>query len=62
MAEPGHTSVSIPVTQEDLAGLVGATRPTINQVIGRLSDVRLIRLGRGRIDVPDRAALRAFVG
>jgi CRP/FNR family cyclic AMP-dependent transcriptional regulator len=62
MAESGGRAASIPVTQEDLAGLVGATRPTINQVIGRLSDSRLIVLGRGRIDVPDRAALRAFVG
>ena len=62
MARDGGRSASIPITQEDLAGLVGATRPTINQVIGRLSDARLIQLGRGRIDVPDRGALRRFVG
>jgi CRP-like cAMP-binding protein len=62
MAAPGGRTASIPVTQEDLAGLVGATRPTVNQVIGRLSEAGLIRLGRGRIEVPDRAALRRFVG
>jgi CRP-like cAMP-binding protein len=62
MADSDGRGASIPVTQEDLAGLVGATRPTINQVIGRLSEAHLIRLGRGRIDVPDRAALRRFVG
>jgi CRP/FNR family cyclic AMP-dependent transcriptional regulator len=57
----GHP-VSIPITQEDLAGLVGATRPTVNQVIGRMSEAGVITLARGRIDVPSRDRLRAFVG
>jgi CRP-like cAMP-binding protein len=57
-AAPGGTSASIPLTQEDLAGVVGATRPTINQVLGALADQRLLTVSRGRIDVPDIEALR----
>ena len=41
---------SIPLTQDDLAGLAGTTRQTVNQV--------LVELGRGRVDVVDREALR----
>lgn len=51
-------SASIPLTQADLAGVVGATRPTINQVLGTLTDEHLITVTRGRIDVPDIEALR----
>ncbi len=53
-----RTSANIPLTQEDLAGLVGATRPTINQVLGALADEGLISLTRGRVVVPDVEALR----
>ncbi|WP_210505524.1 Crp/Fnr family transcriptional regulator [Naasia sp. SYSU D00057] len=55
----GRRSATIPLTQEDLAGLVGATRPTINQVLGALADERLIAVGRGRVDVPNIDALEA---
>jgi CRP/FNR family transcriptional regulator, cyclic AMP receptor protein len=51
-------SASIPLTQEDLAGVVGATRPTVNQVLGALVDEGLLRLTRGRVDVPNIEALR----
>ncbi len=54
--DDGPTTI-IPVTQDDLAGLVGASRPTINQVLQRLDEQGLVRVGRGRIEVLDAEAL-----
>lgn len=54
-------SATIPLTQDDIAGLTGATRPTVNQILGRLAGQGLIRVGRGRIEVPSIRALRAHV-
>lgn len=55
---PGDGPVEIPLTQEHLAELVGGTRPSVNQVLQRLAGRGVIALGRGRITVSDRAALR----
>lgn len=60
-ADSGADSATIPLTQEDVAGLTGATRPTVNQVLSRMAAERLITLGRGRIDVPSIRALRVYV-
>ena len=49
---------SIPLTQDDLAGLAGTTRQTVNQVLVELRDAGVVELGRGRVDVVDREALR----
>lgn len=49
----------IPLTQDDLAGLAGTTRQTVNQVLIELRDRGTLELGRGRIIVTDRDALRA---
>src|SRR5436305_1873798 len=46
--------VIIPVTQEMLASLAGTTRPTANQVLGRLSASRLVEVSRGQIAVLNR--------
>jgi CRP-like cAMP-binding protein len=43
--------VMIPVTQEQLAELVGGTRPSVNQVLQRLAKEGVVELGRGRIVV-----------
>ncbi len=43
--------VTVPVTQAQLAELVGSTRPSVNQVLQRLSQLGVIELGRGRIVV-----------
>jgi CRP/FNR family cyclic AMP-dependent transcriptional regulator len=48
----------IPLTQEQLADLVGGTRPSVNQVLQRLASEGVITLGRGRVVVPDAQALR----
>jgi CRP/FNR family transcriptional regulator, cyclic AMP receptor protein len=48
---------SIPLSQAHLADLVGATRPSVNQVLQRLAGQHVVTLGRSRIDILDVAAL-----
>jgi CRP-like cAMP-binding protein len=55
------TPVVIPITQDDLAGMAGTTRPTTNQVLQRLADEGVLGLGRGRIELIDVPALRRKV-
>jgi CRP/FNR family cyclic AMP-dependent transcriptional regulator len=45
--------VVIPLTQDDLASLCGTTRPTINQLIGKLTQDKLLEVARGRVIVTD---------
>lgn len=45
--------IVIPLTQDDLAGLCGATRPTVNQLLAKLAERELIGLSRGRITILD---------
>ncbi len=52
-------AVNVPLTQEDIAGLCGTTRPTTNQVLKQLQLDGVIELARGRIIVLDQQALRA---
>ena len=47
----------IPITQDDLAGLSGATRQTVNQVLTDLKDRSIVELGRGKVTVLDPAGL-----
>jgi CRP/FNR family transcriptional regulator, cyclic AMP receptor protein len=54
--DQGRTA--IPLTQDDLAGLCGTTRPTVNQLLGRLSERGLIEVARGRVVITDVVALR----
>lgn len=54
-AEDG--SVTVPLTQDDLAGLCGTTRPTVNQELGRLAERGLIDVARGRVVLRDLTAL-----
>lgn len=49
--------VVIPVTQETLASLAGTTRPTANQVLGRLAARQLVEVSRGQIAVLNRGEL-----
>src|SRR3954451_3732991 len=59
---PGASRVVIPLTQEDLAGLAGTTRPTVNALLRALQDVGTIALSRGRIEVLDADALATAAG
>lgn len=55
----GDGEVVIPLTQEELAGLAGTTRATVNQVLRAEQERGTIELGRGKTIVPDPAALAA---
>jgi CRP-like cAMP-binding protein len=46
--DEGDGAVTIPLTQEQLAGLVGGTRPSVNEVLQRLAREGVVELGRGR--------------
>ncbi len=50
-------TVEVPLRQEDLASLVGTTRPTTNRVLQQLQDDELVSLQRGRLVVLDLDAL-----
>jgi CRP-like cAMP-binding protein len=45
------------ITQEDLALMSGTTRSTVNEVLREAEQAGSIRLGRGRVEVLDRARL-----
>ena len=47
----------IPLTQDDLAGLSGSTRQTVNQLLGDLQKVGAIAVSRGKVAVLDRTLL-----
>jgi CRP-like cAMP-binding protein len=47
----------VPLTQEDLAGLAGTSRATVNRVLREEEARGSVRLGRGRTVVLDREAL-----
>jgi CRP/FNR family transcriptional regulator, cyclic AMP receptor protein len=49
----------IPITQEELASLAGTTRPTANRALQTLVADDVIRLHRGRIEIPDIGRLPA---
>jgi CRP/FNR family transcriptional regulator, cyclic AMP receptor protein len=49
--------VIVPLTQEDLAGLAGTTRPTVNLVLRALQEAGVLALSRGRVEVLDQRAL-----
>ena len=49
-AKPG---VAIPLTQEDVAGLAGTTRPTVNRILRQSAEAGMLRIHRGRIELLD---------
>ena len=55
-------AVVVPMTQDQIADLVGGTRPSVNQVLQRLQSQGVIRLGRGRVELLDRAVLTRKAG
>jgi len=54
--------MTIPITQDDLAGMAGASRPTVNQVLQRLAASQAVALGRSRITILDVEQLRRRSG
>lgn len=47
----------VPLTQDDLADLAGTSRATVNRVLRMEQDKGAVKLGRGRTEVLDAAAL-----
>jgi CRP-like cAMP-binding protein len=58
----GDGRAVVPLTQEHLAQFVGSTRGSVNEALQRLAAQRIVEIGRGRITVLDRAALRRKSG
>lgn len=58
---PDGIEVVFPLTQSDLAGMLGATRVSVNRVLGQYQDARLLRLNKGSFTVlrPDDLRRRA---
>jgi len=53
----GGEHSAITVTQDDIAGMAGTTRPTVNKALKSAEELGMVSLSRGRITVTDRAAL-----
>lgn len=53
----GSYGGTVPLTQEDLAGLAGTTRATVNRVLRREERAGAVRLDRGRVTLLDEAGL-----
>lgn len=52
----------IPLTQDQLADVVGCTRPSINQILQHLAGEGLVRVGRGNVTILDAEALARQAG
>jgi CRP-like cAMP-binding protein len=50
----------IPLTQEDIAGLAGTTRPTANRVLRQAESSGLLGIKRGRIELIDPRGIAAL--
>ncbi len=55
---PGADAATIPLTQTQLADLVGGSRPSVNQVLQKLAASGAVNLTRGSIEVPDLPSLQ----
>ena len=60
MAQAVAEDASLPVTQQELAELLGVTRPTANGALRELEALGLVERGYGRLRVRDRHALAKF--
>ena len=57
--ESGSGQAVIPLTQEELAGLAGTSRSTVNQTLRAQQRAGTLEIGRGKTTVLDAAALTA---
>jgi len=53
----GHSSQSIPLTQDDIASMAGTTRQTVNRILNQAREDGLVDLNRGRIVILDPAGV-----
>ena len=61
MSQDRTVNAVVELTQQDLATMVGVQRTTITKALGELTAAGLIRSGRGRIEILDRARMEAQV-
>ena len=54
-------SRTVPVMHEELAAQLGSSREVISRLLKKMEAAQLVKLGRGRIVIPDRARLSQFV-
>jgi CRP/FNR family transcriptional regulator, cyclic AMP receptor protein len=59
---PDGIEVAFPLTQSDLAGMLGVTRVSVNRLLGVYQDERLLRLNRGSFTILNPDALRRRAG
>lgn len=52
------TTVTVPLTQEDVAGLAGTSRPSANRVLRAAEDAGLVKVSRGKVEILDVEGLR----
>jgi CRP-like cAMP-binding protein len=56
-ADDEHGPVEIPLTQEEIAGLAGSTRATVNSILRDAQSRGIVELSRGKIRILDREGL-----
>jgi CRP-like cAMP-binding protein len=54
---PGASTVTLPLTQEEIAQVAGTTRPTVNKVLQSAAAAGLVSLRRGQVEIVDRSLL-----
>ena len=54
---PEGTRITLPLTHQEYANLVGATREMVTQVLGKMADEGLIHTKKRQIVIPDRSKL-----
>jgi CRP/FNR family transcriptional regulator len=59
--EAGGRLIDLPLSQQDIAALVGATRQSVNGCLRELRETGLIAYQSRRFSVPDAAALRGAI-
>ena len=57
---PGGGTVAL--TQDDLSGFAGTTRPTVNKVLAEAEQAGLVRTGRGHVNIIDPTGLKHRAG
>jgi CRP/FNR family transcriptional regulator len=58
----GNPVDEIRITQQELAGLVGASRESISRTMTRFGENGMVQTGRGRIRILDRKSLKELSG
>jgi CRP/FNR family transcriptional regulator, cyclic AMP receptor protein len=58
VAGPNGVRLRVPLTQDELARMVGASRESVNRTVGALAARGVVRSGGGRIVITDPDALR----